>query len=672
MAELQGMPVGRHLEAIVAECRAQNSICGYPARKMFRGFPGFDFAVDFHGRRPATPLGPASGPHTQMAQNIVLAFLGGSRIIELKTVQIRDQLRIPRPCIDVRNVGYNIEWSQELRLHESYQEYVNAWVLLKLIEKLELLGVPAGDPFYATVFDLSVGYDLQGISSPPMQRWLAGMQNAEAAIAAALATLPPAFRHLRHTAIPPKLSDSVTLSTFHGCPREEIESIVQHLISVYGFHVIVKMNPTLLGYETVRHVLHEVLGYTEIQLDPHAFEKDLQFDEAVAMMQRLEAFAARYGCHVGAKFTNTLVVKNHERIFEDEFIYLSGPPLHVLAMQAMQRFRQAMGAGFHLSFSAGINKQNFAAAVACNLRPVSTCTDLLKTGGYTRLFDYLKNLQQAMAETGSHTIAEFILASAGGAAASVEAAGEINTSRIVPALVHDPQYHARLNRKAPPKINSHLSLFDCITCNKCLPVCPNAANFSLPIGKKSLPLINYRLDAGKLKPMPAGEFVLAQAQQIANLADFCNDCGNCDTYCPETGGPFIEKPRFFFTQASFEKSAQGNGFYFAAPDTLRGRIAGQEYQLTRVAAGQKYLFRSQQIEMELDHNDQPLAFTLVTGAALPDLVDLRPYHILRTLLEGVQGARQVYAALLLQSAGSQSADAVPPPISSGFNVVPSS
>ncbi|NUM67524.1 hypothetical protein HUU39_20020 [candidate division KSB1 bacterium] len=76
--------------------------------------------------------------------------------------------------------------------------------------------------------------------------------------------------------------------------------------------------------------------------------------------------------------------------------------------------------------------------------------------------------------------------------------------------------------------------------------------------------------------------------------------------------------------------------------------------------------------MEFDHNDQPLAFALATGAASPELVDLRPYHILRTLLEGVRGAQQVYAALLLQPAGSQSAGAVPPPISGDFNVVPSS
>jgi len=113
MAELRGVDLTTHLEAILSEFSARESIYGYPSRKMFRGFPGYDFSVRFHDRMAATPLGPAAGPHTQMAQNIVLSFLGGGRIMELKTVQILDQLEIPRPCIDVRNVGYNIEWSQE-------------------------------------------------------------------------------------------------------------------------------------------------------------------------------------------------------------------------------------------------------------------------------------------------------------------------------------------------------------------------------------------------------------------------------------------------------------------------------------------------------------------------------------------------------------------------------
>ncbi|NIS38768.1 glutamate synthase, partial [Candidatus Saccharibacteria bacterium] len=203
MAELHGLDLGAHLEAVLAEYRSRQTIYGYPRRKFYLGFPGFDFSVPFHNKIAATPLGPASGPHTQMVQNIVLSFLGGGRIMELKTIQILDQLNIPRPCIDVRNVGFNVEWSQELRLEDSYREYVMAWVLLKIIEEMELLGIPKGDPFYNTVFDISVGYDLKGISSSQVHQWLENMKDASAAIDQMLESLPPKFAQYKKLSVNP-------------------------------------------------------------------------------------------------------------------------------------------------------------------------------------------------------------------------------------------------------------------------------------------------------------------------------------------------------------------------------------------------------------------------------------------------------------------------------------
>ena len=94
----------------------------------------------FHGHRAATPLGPAAGPHDQLVQNIVLSWLAGSRIIELKTVQILDELKIPRPCIDATNVGYNVEWSQELKLEQSLREYVGAAMFIEILKASRLLG----------------------------------------------------------------------------------------------------------------------------------------------------------------------------------------------------------------------------------------------------------------------------------------------------------------------------------------------------------------------------------------------------------------------------------------------------------------------------------------------------------------------------------------------------
>ena len=85
---------------------------------------------------------PAAGPPHSITQNIICAYLTGGRFFELKTVQKLDDLRIDKPCIDATDEGYNVEWSQELKLEESYDEYVKAWFLIHLIKDLlELLEI---------------------------------------------------------------------------------------------------------------------------------------------------------------------------------------------------------------------------------------------------------------------------------------------------------------------------------------------------------------------------------------------------------------------------------------------------------------------------------------------------------------------------------------------------
>src|ERR1035438_1606256 len=168
MAELVPIPLPLLLRRAFLEYSREGKIFDLPKDKFFRGIPGLDLSVEFHGHRASTPLGPAAGPHGQLAQNIALSWLGGARIIELKTVQILDELKIPRPCIDVANVGYNVEWSQELKLEQSLREYVKAAMLLEIF--VGQAGYPLGPPVFSslsdTVFDMSVGYNLEGIRSP--------------------------------------------------------------------------------------------------------------------------------------------------------------------------------------------------------------------------------------------------------------------------------------------------------------------------------------------------------------------------------------------------------------------------------------------------------------------------------------------------------------------------
>ena len=47
------------------------------------------------------------------------------------------------------------------------------------------------------------------------------------------------------------------------------------------------------------------------------------------------------------------------------------------------------------------------------------------------------------------------------------------------------------------------------------------------------------------------------------LAELCNECGNCMTFCPEDGDPAQVKPKLFLTQERFDL-AQGQGFLITA------------------------------------------------------------------------------------------------------------
>src|SRR5687768_13099321 len=68
-------PLGHLVRRMLAEWRASRSIFDLPERSFYQGHDDVDLAVRFHGETAATPLGPAAGPHTQLAQNVVLSYL---------------------------------------------------------------------------------------------------------------------------------------------------------------------------------------------------------------------------------------------------------------------------------------------------------------------------------------------------------------------------------------------------------------------------------------------------------------------------------------------------------------------------------------------------------------------------------------------------------------------
>jgi len=659
MAELVPIPFDKLLKRIYHEYDRNNSIFDLPASKFYRPDPVLDLSVTFCGKKAANPVGPAAGPHTQLTQNIVLSWLAGSRMLELKTVQIKDQLELTRPCIDIHNIGYNTEWSQELRLGESLREYVKATMIIEMLkhwfsetgfrftEKQEALDPQSVN--LDTVYDTSVGYDLAGIQTPQIRSWLRSMQDASDLIDEYRMQIPQEFRRYRDIPFQNKLSDSITLSTFHGTPPDEIESICEFLMTEMNYHVIIKMNPPMLGKERLEYLLYERLGYTDIRVNEKAYEVNITFEDAVDVTKRLQSVASRNNKTLGVKFGNTLEVHNKGNFLKDKIQYLSGQPLHVLHLDLVYEWRKVFGADFPISFAAGVDAQNFTDCVGIGLVPVTTCTDLLRPGGYGRLPKYLYNLESEMKKRNVGTINDFILSTGNGTGGEqdlrLQHAVVRNTERLLHESLENPRYKAEKNRKKPNKIGSHLYLWDCINCDKCIPVCPNDANFFYEIEPVTVAYKNIKIENGNRELVDGGEFTVKKSHQIANFADACNDCGNCDVFCPEDGGPYIEKPRFFGSLDQWREWNRLSGFVLLKENgntSLYGRFKDKEFKLSVGNTGTNATFESDDFRISVDWESSDIRNVEVQDGNRTCFVDMAYYHTMRTLIEGMLNPGRVH------------------------------
>ncbi len=682
MAELIPYPFAALIERMFSELESADSIFDLPSKSFFLGREGRDYSVPFHDKRAPTPLGPASGPQTQMAQNLVLSWLCGCRILELKTVQILDELEIPRPCIDMETIGYNVEWSQELKLEQSLHEYIKGAMLIEILKASGKLKMAPG--FGEVIYDMSVGYDLKGIQTERVQDYIRGMKDASAVVEHYRKQIPDRFSQFRDLDFPTNLSNSLTLSTFHGCPPDEIERIIDFLLNEHSLNCIIKLNPTLLGEERVRELLQGVMGYEAVNVPSKAFQTDTSWDQAQGFVKRLGVTADQLGLGFGVKFSNTLIVENHRSFFpeSEKEMYLSGPPLHVLATNLVDRFRDRFGDQYPISFSAGIDRKNFADAVAIGLTPITSCSDLLKAGGYSRATTYFRELDSRMDRLGVNTIPDYIIKAYGNAEQALsecgknaedskidscrkaleegtsllEAAGEdlygrwlsqaklFNTQTYAENATLDQRYALVKNSKPPTKVGSMLELFDCLTCDKCIPVCPNDANFMLSIPPEQVPVKTLTFEDGSWSVEESGKLVLDKKHQIANFADFCNECGNCDIFCPEDGGPYVLKPRFFGSRESFREFSNHDGFFIErnnGGDTVLARFSQDEYESTLMNGEVQFSGPGFNIRFSADDPEKTVSGEAETS------VDLTRYEIMEKIRWGILESGHVnYASVI--------------------------
>lgn len=457
----------QELTGFLLEVPAKGTFFNIPRELFF--FPDLSdpFRIRRYDRMLANPVGVAAGPHTQLAGNIIAAWLCGARYIELKTVQTLDHLEVAKPCIDMADEGYNCEWSQELTLEESFREYLNAWIAIHILHK-ELRFSSGID----TLFNMSVGYNMSGILQPNVQNFLARMKDCRPEMDEALENIRVLYPGIRKLNIPSQISNHITLSTMHGCPPEEIERIGRYLLEEQHLHTTIKLNPTLLGANRLRTILNEKLGFPT-EVPDLAFEHDLKYPDAVRILSSLQQTATEQGLYFGVKLTNTLESLNNRQVFPEteKMMYMSGRALHPVSIELAGKLQHDFQGKLDISFSAGADCFNLPEIIASGLKPVTVCSDLLKPGGYGRLKQYLGILSEEVNKAECADLDHFILHKAGMQQKSVEEAALFNLNRYTARVSENPEYHRESFQGEEIKTSRPLGWFDCIHA-PCTDTCP--------------------------------------------------------------------------------------------------------------------------------------------------------------------------------------------------------
>ena len=397
---MRPMSIGHLMHWIMSEYEQKKSIFGI--EKIVKHENGQ--ALPIYEEKIESPFGPAAGPNSQLAQNIVAAYVAGSRFFELKTVQVMDGADlaacISRPCIIAGDECYNCEWSTELYVPQAFAEYVKAWVACKLIAKEYNLGDP--DAF---VFNMSVGYDLEGIKSPKVDKYINDMIEAKDT-EVFKECINWALEHVNEfknvdeeyiRSISSNVSNSITESTLHGCPPAEIERIATYLITEKHLNTFIKCNPTLLGYEYARKRL-DGLGFDYIAFDDHHFVEDLQWADAVPMLHRLYDLCQEKGLEFGVKITNTFPVDVTRNELPSNEMYMAGRALFPLSIHVARLLTDEFQGKLRISYSGGATIENIKELFDAGIWPITMATNILKPGGYQRMSQIADELMECGSE----------------------------------------------------------------------------------------------------------------------------------------------------------------------------------------------------------------------------------------------------------------------------------
>jgi putative selenate reductase len=132
-------------------------------------------------------------------------------------------------------------------------------------------------------------------------------------------------------------------------------------------------------------------------------------------------------------------------------------------------------------------------------------------------------------------------------------------------------------------------------CSICVTVCPNRANIEFTIEPVEFKVQQAQRAGDGIEISDLETVRIAQKYQILNIGDFCNECGNCATFCPTSGAPYRDKAKFHLTQESFDASPLG--YYFSADNRLVYKHDGHSASLEMTTGG--FIYESDDVKVWL-------------------------------------------------------------------------
>ena len=239
----------------------------------------------------------------------------------------------------------------------------------------------------------------------------------------------------------------------HGCPPKEIEAICSYLLTEKKLDTFVKLNPTLLGYDTVRKVLDD-LGFNYVVLKRESFEHDLQLSDAKAMLHRLVELAGKEGRKFGVKLTNTLGNVNPQDVLPGDERYGSGRILLPLSTRVALILSEEFNGTLPISYSGGVSALSVKELFEIGIHPITLATDMLHPGGYAKMKQLCEICKEAPEAWKKETI-------------------DVSRLRKFVETVSSPKGIAGKEFRGTnsSKVGTPLSLFDCYVA-PCVEACP--------------------------------------------------------------------------------------------------------------------------------------------------------------------------------------------------------